>query len=333
MIVFIVFLGGCTDKPKSTSTLTEEINSTIDNNETNKTKSKIGTNSILTKRLKKGEESTSDTLINEVCEEVDGVVIYSGVDINSNAILDVSERKNAQVLCNGKDGRDGVNGTNGKDGLNGRDGINGTSANYTILELSEGEENCPSGGIKIAVGSTNKYFCNESTEVSTRDITGLGSLKGKITNEINSEGKIWLVPSTVATSVRSTLSVENEITKPIVKPQILQIEEDLTYEISLIPSGQYSLVYVDTQSKKSIKIDNVFIFPNNPTIKDITEVVESGKMTLSVKGDENLSLSNITIIVNELDVNQTALENELVTFEDLAEGSYSVTIGARAVTF
>ncbi|MGB0330074.1 MAG: DUF7151 family protein, partial [Candidatus Poseidoniaceae archaeon] len=54
-----------------------------------------------------------------------GVTIYSGIDDDSDGILETDERDNTHHACNGADGASGNDGTNGADGQDGADGTDG----------------------------------------------------------------------------------------------------------------------------------------------------------------------------------------------------------------
>lgn len=63
----------------------------------------------------------------------------------------------------------GENGTNGTNGVDGANGVNGTNASIQTTALDVGDENCPSGGVRIDVLSNGivqtdqtQYICNGS---------------------------------------------------------------------------------------------------------------------------------------------------------------------------
>ena len=58
----------------------------------------------------------------------------------------------------GTKGADGANGTNGIDGTNGKAGKNGDSV--TVIPLSSGDANCPSGGAKFTNLTGSAFACN-----------------------------------------------------------------------------------------------------------------------------------------------------------------------------
>ncbi len=74
-----------------------------------------------------------------------GQRIESGMDDNSNTILESIEIDSVQYVCNGVDGTNGTNGTNGIDGTNGTNGFN--SAISTAPATG-----CSSGGTRVNMG-------------------------------------------------------------------------------------------------------------------------------------------------------------------------------------
>ncbi|MEM6532493.1 MAG: cadherin-like beta sandwich domain-containing protein [Myxococcota bacterium] len=101
-----------------------------------------------------------------------GVVVQSGLDVNSNGALDADEIQSTQVVCGGADGVDGTNGTDGIDGTDGVDGAQGsTGATALVSQAPESPgENCPFGGIRFDVGiDTNADDVLEASEVSSTE--------------------------------------------------------------------------------------------------------------------------------------------------------------------
>lgn len=100
-----------------------------------------------------------------------GVQVNSGLDTNSNNVLDGSEVNNSEYICNPADGVDGTDGIDGTDGSNGSDGVDGTDGqdgtNSLLVLSSEPEgENCPNGGVKVTSGlDTNSNDNLDSDEI------------------------------------------------------------------------------------------------------------------------------------------------------------------------
>ncbi len=80
------------------------------------------------------------TDMNETCPN-GGVIITSGLDENSNSILDPSEIANTNTVCHGSRGS---NGTDGADGTNGTDAL----VSITVEEIGN---NCGNGGYAVMV--------------------------------------------------------------------------------------------------------------------------------------------------------------------------------------
>ncbi len=74
-----------------------------------------------------------------------GSKVESGLDANTNAVLDVAEVQQTQFVCNGTDG------LNGLDGTDGSDGADGLSSLVRVTTETAGL-NCTAGGSKIETG-------------------------------------------------------------------------------------------------------------------------------------------------------------------------------------
>lgn len=93
-----------------------------------------------------------------------GTTILSGLDLNSDNVLEPGEVTSSSEICNGSPG------SNGADGSNGTNGTNGANASVQITNLSVGDANCPNGGVALqgcstdAIGNTTctppSYVCN-----------------------------------------------------------------------------------------------------------------------------------------------------------------------------
>ncbi len=102
-----------------------------------------------------------------------GVKVESGLDANTNNVLDNNEVSDTQYVCNSQDGENGVDGTDGENGTDGQDGTNGLNALLTLTNEPAGD-NCPNGGIIAKSGldlnnnnnleddevTNSQYVCN-----------------------------------------------------------------------------------------------------------------------------------------------------------------------------
>jgi hypothetical protein len=101
-----------------------------------------------------------------------GTRITSGLDADSDGVLDPAEVSATSYVCNGGDGASGADGQNGNDGTNGADGTNGTDGkNGSNSLVHVGSEpagsNCPAGGQRIDTGSdTNDNGVLDGDEIS-----------------------------------------------------------------------------------------------------------------------------------------------------------------------
>jgi hypothetical protein len=121
-----------------------------------------------------------------------GITVETGIDENSNGVLDTNEVDNTQEVCNGVNGTDGTNGTNG---TNGTDGYN------SLINLVEEEAgaNCTLGGYLIQTGldtdrsgtletsevTSTAYVCNGIADDSG---SGTGTDSALVINEVRSTG-------------------------------------------------------------------------------------------------------------------------------------------------
>ena len=106
----------------------------------------------------------------EPCNE-GGIRLYTGFDVNGNDLLDVGERMDTTVLCNGM---------RGLSGPQGQAGVNGLDAHHQILEtntLQEGNETCPEGGAVMSSGlDLNQNEVLEESEVLNQTVLCNGTV-------------------------------------------------------------------------------------------------------------------------------------------------------------
>jgi len=146
-----------------------------------------------------------------------GITVETGIDENSNGILDTGEVDETQIVCNG------TNGTNGTDG---------TSIAISLTNEPVGS-NCANGGIKIEAGVDDNgngvldipgevddtdYVCNGS------DGSGYASLQGTITLSGQSDHS-GITVSLAGTGFSTTTDATG------------------AYTLTNIPSGAYNIVF------------------------------------------------------------------------------------------
>jgi hypothetical protein len=85
-----------------------------------------------------------------------GITFQTGIDANSNQVLDEGEILKTQYVCNGANGVNGISGTNGSNGTNGINGTDGVGSIDALLSLvSEASGiNCAVGGSKVNVNAS-----------------------------------------------------------------------------------------------------------------------------------------------------------------------------------
>ena len=83
-----------------------------------------------------------------------GKLIQSGVDLNTNGLLESGEVEQSAFLCNGEDGLDGLNGSDGQDGTNGQDGADGQDGLNSLVSYADepAGANCAAGGVAVNTG-------------------------------------------------------------------------------------------------------------------------------------------------------------------------------------
>jgi hypothetical protein len=100
-----------------------------------------------------GKNSLVKTSNSETCEN-GGIKIETGLDLNSDGVLQNSEVTGSSEVCNGtdgSDGQDGNSGNTGSSGNDGEDGASGTDGKNSLVKTSS-ETSCENGGIKIETG-------------------------------------------------------------------------------------------------------------------------------------------------------------------------------------
>jgi hypothetical protein len=83
-----------------------------------------------------------------------GKLIQSGVDLNTNGLLESGEVEQSAFLCNGEDGLDGLNGSDGQNGTNGQDGADGQDGLNSLVSYADepAGANCAAGGVAVNTG-------------------------------------------------------------------------------------------------------------------------------------------------------------------------------------
>jgi len=95
-----------------------------------------------------------------------GVLVETGIDENSNGVLDANEVDASEKVCNGAPGAAGTNGSNGSNGVNGSNGLN---ALVNITNEGAGT-NCASGGKRIDSGlDANSNGSLDAGEIASTD--------------------------------------------------------------------------------------------------------------------------------------------------------------------
>ena len=103
-----------------------------------------------------------------------GLAIHSGIDLNDDGVLQLSEYADTDFMCNPENGQQGDSGSNGSNGSTGPQGDSGHAALSEIIPVPIGNSTCPNGGIQILMGvdnnddgilqngeiQTDEYVCN-----------------------------------------------------------------------------------------------------------------------------------------------------------------------------
>ncbi|PIV34763.1 MAG: hypothetical protein COS32_08720, partial [Sulfurimonas sp. CG02_land_8_20_14_3_00_36_67] len=310
---------------------------------TNPTSTTIGINSALVQSVTREQaDANAATLIDSTCGAASGIAVYSGIDKNSNGELDISERVgDPQIVCSG------------------------ASANFSVEEIPQGNAICPLGGLKLITATIQIPICNQSISTSNT-YTQTGAIKGKLnlpvalpsasrvyksfdgvtkrSNQVAlpsasrvyksitmAKGGLWLTPEKVQASIaeakKTKIAGKTSVPDPIVKPVKVDVLADNSYEVPNVPSGSYSLVYVDIANAKGTKIDDIYVAPAQTTTKNITQVKPTGSVTFNVASlSLGTKINASSIRLNELDINTTSSADGTASFNSLPEGTYSITI-------
>ena len=234
-----------------------------------------------------------------------GVTINFGLDLNTNAVLDIDTELSQSInLCNATDGTDGIAGT---DGLN---GVDGSDATVTSSEIPFSQPGTLSGTVPIEA--------QQSPARSLRAVTSM-------------TGGLWLTPSIIEAAIaedkKAKATVDSiTVPEPVVKPISIPIASDGSYEVTGLPSNNdYALVYINSLGK-SKKIENITITPGTVVTQNIlsTELLDPGSIKMLVSSGVNLS--GAVVRLNELDKNVTTTADGVAEFSNIPVGTYSVTI-------
>ena len=283
----------------------------------------VGTASVAIESVPLGSDSITDSLINAQCGTLGGIAIYSGIDTNKNGELDLEERVgDPQVVCNG-----------------------GTIADFTANELPAGDEHCPLGGIELIAGDQTTYLCNRELAAST-DFTQTSIIRGTVALPApapaspdapsrvssNMEGGLWLTAEKIQAAIDADLNpnaadTTTPIPPPVIDPIKVTVGEDGSYVIPDLPSGEYSLVYIDSTTNEGEKIENITVAPGNTVTKDITQTAPNASLSLSVKSLQlGSSIEDATVRLNELNQVTTTSADGTAAFTGLPAGTYSIRV-------
>jgi hypothetical protein len=119
----------------------------------------------------------SDELAGNKCIS-GGFKIETGIDINSNSVLDLNEIQSTNYICNGSKGDNGSNGSNGANGLQ--------SLINIVAEMAG--DNCRYGGFKIEIG----IDINSNKTLDTNEIQSTNYICNSTDNSpVNTDLKIY----------------------------------------------------------------------------------------------------------------------------------------------
>jgi hypothetical protein len=234
-----------------------------------------------------------------------GITVQSGVDINSNHVLELSEATNEQYVCNGSNGTNGVNGSNGNDGVIGSSGFN---VQMVITNEPLGS-NCSQGGSLVRVGlDLNRNSILDTSEVTSSGYICKGTAGGSGSNGTN--GLNSLIEINVEPAERNCLYGGSELTSGLDtnSNQILDASEitSRTYACNVSSVTKPIYAYIYNLSKQEVAIDEPVRFDSNGLLSELehepgaaeVRVLSAGIYTVafSISGAEP---SQFAIFVNQ----------------------------------
>lgn len=279
----------------------------------------------------------TDPFVTDTCGDLGGIAVYSGIDSNNDSVLSIDEQNpTPQVVCNG---------------------ATGTTPIFNVEQLLIGDANCPSGGIKVTLNTDVSYLCNapidETSQVTTTDFTKTGTITGTLPSTLQASPQrapsrasglsgvgsintiisgLFVTPNETNTAVDKDIeapSVDSTqpIPTPVITPISVTVDANNSYEVPDLPSGEYSLIYVDGDTQEGTKIDNIIVQPDEVKVVDITQTTPNANVILNVKSlTLGSNLENVTVHLNELNQDAITDENGTAGFSNFPEGTYSLTI-------
>ena len=159
-----------------------------------------------------------------------GITFQTGIDANSNQVLDEGEILKIQYVCNGVNGISGTNGSNGTNGINGADGVGSIDALLSLVSEASGI-NCTVGGSKVNVGLdlnrnqildaseilSHTFICNGSNGlVGATGATGINGTTGAVgatgaTGATGSAGATGAVGATGAAGINGDVGTTGAV--------------------------------------------------------------------------------------------------------------------------
>jgi len=113
-----------------------------------------------------------------------GQQISTGIDANSDGVLQQNEVSTVVEICDGVPGPIGATGAPGTNGTNGQDGLHGNNSLLNVVDESAGV-NCANGGVKVEAGvddngdgqltgmeiDQTRYICNGGSSINSMLMT------------------------------------------------------------------------------------------------------------------------------------------------------------------
>jgi len=254
------------------------------------------------------------------------------------------------------------------DSLKGSNGIDGTNGYTSLIKtniLPTNSTECATGGVQLLFGIDLNYDGNLSTNEITQTVSlcngnssdtttttssdtvfaQTATLKGTVpplskTSSLRDlrqmtsmSGGLWLTPAKIEAAIAqdqaTSSTTAKTVPKPVIKPIPITVDDNGSYELKNIPSGNdYSLVYISDEGN-STKVKNISLTPGSVVVKNIQtiDLTNPGDLNVTVYSSATTTpLENAIVRINDLDRDVNTSADGSATFHNIPVGVYSVSV-------
>jgi len=284
-----------------------------------------------------------------------GSEINTGIDSNQNGLLDDDEISNTENVCHGVDGSisliEIVDETAGEQcsygGIRFNTGVDANSdGSLSGLEVTQSQIIChaidSSGGNTSAALSdkavitgninVNSFTPQVKVGVQSNNINSRSILSRSMQSRAikQSSGELKLVPGDITAAIQQHQQDPNaEQPVPVIAPISIELDEDGNYTIEVPAGSDYSLVLINNDGTKGIKLEDIAVGAGETVTHDIndTDLLATGEIRFNVASlASGIALGNVEVNLLDLGTSTTTESDGSGGFDNVPEGSYALVV-------